>query len=323
MRLPDYLEIAIQEVSARADPRKIAAASQRLTDKYKDATFAAPAIRSSTDRIAYLAARLPATFAANINVFTELRRRAAETEISSLLDLGAGPGTALFAAAELLPTLRHATVLEADAEWLQIGQKLAAQSPFIAVRNAGWLQRDMREPGEFPPHDLVVISYAMGELAPSAVESLLRRAWKAAGKFLLVIEPGTKRGFAVINTVRSSLIAQNAGIMAPCPHKDVCPMAAAADWCHFAQRLERTREHLRIKGGSLGYEDEKFSYLIASPLALSSAGARIIRHPRIHSGHVQLELCTADGLIRRTVTKSGKEAYRRARKAQWGDEFSE
>lgn len=321
MRLPDYLETAIQEVSAQAGPRKIAAASQQLTEKYKSATSAAPAIRSATERIAYLAARLPATFAANMNVFTELRRRTSNTEIFSLLDLGAGPGTALFAAAELFHELRHATLLEADPEWLRIGQKLAAQSPFIAVRNAEWRQRDLRETAELPPHDLVVISYAVGELPQPAVEDLIRRAWKAARIFLVIIEPGTKRGFSVINTVRSSLIAQNAGILAPCPHKSVCPMAAAGDWCHFSQRLERTREHRRIKGGSLGYEDEKFSYLIASPLGLTFAIARVVRHPLKHSGHVQLELCTPDGLTIRTVTRSSKEAYRSARKAEWGNEF--
>jgi ribosomal protein RSM22 (predicted rRNA methylase) len=322
MRLPDYLETAIQEVSAQAHPGKIAAASQQLTEKYKGTPSAAPAIRSSAERIAYLTARLPATFAANVNVFTELRRRAAETDFSSLLDLGAGPGTALFAAAELFPALQHATLMEADAEWLRVGQKLSAQSPFVAVRHAEWLRRDLREIGELPHHDVVLASYALGELAPSAVENMLRRAWKAARKFLVIIEPGTRRGFAVINTARSSLIAQNAGILAPCPHKSVCPMAAAGDWCHFSQRLERTRKHRRIKGGSLGYEDEKFSYLIASPLALTSASARIVRHPLKHSGHVQLELCTGDGLVRKTVTRSDKEAYKQARQAEWGDEFS-
>lgn len=322
MRLPDYLEIGIQEVSAQTDPRRIAAASQQLTKRYKGAISSVPAIPSSTERIAYLTARLPATFAANMNVFTELRRRAANTEISSLLDLGAGPGTALFAAAEVFPTLRHARLLEVDAEWLRMRQKLAAKNPFVAVRDAEWLQRDLREPRKLQPHGLVVISYALGELEQSAIESLIHRAWQAAENFLVVIEPGTKRGFALINAVRSSLIAQNAEILAPCPHKGVCPLAAANDWCHFSQRLERTREHRRIKGASLGYEDEKFSYLIASRQPLPAARARIVRHPRKHSGHVQLELCAVDGLIRKTVTRSDKEAYKRARQAEWGEEFS-
>ena len=97
-------------------------------------------------------------------------------------------------------------------------------------------------------------------------------------------------------------------------------MAAAGDWCHFSQRVERTSQHRQLKGGALGYEDEKFSYLIAAKNAAPSTGARIVRHPGKHSGHVKLALCTAQGQIEnRTITRSSKEAYKRARKAEWGD----
>lgn len=322
MRLPDYLEAGVEELSARADPRKPAAACKRLTERYKEVNSASPPVRDAADRIAYLVTRLPATFAANLHVFAELRRRAPDVELSSLLDLGAGPGTALFAAAETFPTLRAATLLETDPHWLSLGKQLGSGSSWAAIHDAQWVQRDLRASGEVQPHDLVVISYALGEL-DSAADGVIRRAWHAARKFLVLIEPGTKRGFAGVNAARSLLIAQQAKILAPCPHQAACPMAAAGDWCHFSQRLERTSEHRRIKSGSLGYEDEKFSYVIATRLDLPAAQARIVRHPRKHSGHVQLELCTAEGLVRKTVTKSNKEAYKRARQAEWGDEFRE
>ena len=96
-------------------------------------------------------------------------------------------------------------------------------------------------------------------------------------------------------------------------------MADTKDWCHFSARLERTSVHRRLKDASLGYEDEKFSYLIFSKSPVVAAEDRIIRHPRIHGGHVQLELCSPNGLQRITVGKSKKEAYRRARKVGWGD----
>lgn len=321
MRLPDYLQAGVEELSAQADPKKLAAACKQLTERYKEANSASPAVRDAADRIAYLVTRLPATFAANIHVFVELRRRAPDVELSSLLDLGAGPGTALFAAAETFPTLRAATLLEADPQWLGTGKQLGSGSRLAAVRDARWIQRDLRASGQLQPDDVVVISYALGELEPAAADGVIRRAWHAAGKFLVLIEPGTKRGFAGINAARSLLIAQGGEILAPCPHKSVCPLEAAADWCHFSQRLERTSQHRRIKSGSLGYEDEKFSYLIASRLDLPPAQARIVRHPLKHSGHVQLELCTVEGLVRKTVTKSNREAYKRARQAEWGEEF--
>ena len=98
-------------------------------------------------------------------------------------------------------------------------------------------------------------------------------------------------------------------------------MAAAKDWCHFSQRLERSSEHRQLKGGGLGYEDEKFSYVVATRNDVTPAKERIVRHPRKHSGHVQLLLCTPRGLEERTITKSQKENYRKARKAEWGDEW--
>jgi ribosomal protein RSM22 (predicted rRNA methylase) len=97
-------------------------------------------------------------------------------------------------------------------------------------------------------------------------------------------------------------------------------MALAGDWCHFSQRVERTSQHRQLKGGALGYEDEKFSYVIARKDSVKPAGARIVRHPGKHSGHVQLTLCTPEGRIEnQTITRSSKAAYKLARKAEWGD----
>jgi ribosomal protein RSM22 (predicted rRNA methylase) len=323
MGLPTYLDKGLDELAPQLDLRSLAAASQNLIRRYRSGDSASPALRNFSDRAAYLFTRFPATFAADLRVFRELRRRAPEIEVRSLLDLGAGPGTALFAAAEVFPQLDRATLVESDLQWLQTGKKLSASSPSPAVRNAQWVQLDLRKPAQFEPHDLVVISYALGELNARVGEEVVQRAWQSGARFLVIVEPGTRRGFAGVNAARSLLIGQSADILAPCPHKHVCPMAAVNDWCHFSQRLPRSSEHRRLKAADLGYEDEKFSYVIATRVAVSAAKSRIVRHPRKHSGHVQLELCTADGLVHRTIPRSQKEPYRRARHAEWGEEFSD
>lgn len=96
-------------------------------------------------------------------------------------------------------------------------------------------------------------------------------------------------------------------------------MHAAGDWCHFSARLERTGEHRRMKQASLGYEDEKFSYVVATREDEQPAEARVVRHPMRYSGYTQLMLCGHEGLERVTVTRSQKELYRRAKKTEWGD----
>jgi ribosomal protein RSM22 (predicted rRNA methylase) len=320
MRLSAALQDAIQRETGKVDHRKLSQATAQLTECYKAADFSTPAVASDAHRAAYLAVRFPATYAAIYRVFAEIKLRAPECEITSLLDLGAGPGTTLFAATEQFPHLRQATLIESDAGWIAVGKRLAEQGESPVVQQSQWLKQDLRSGLACEKHDLIVISYTLGELPQAAAEAVLKKAWKCAGKFLVVVEPGTRRGFAAINAARSWLIANAATTLAPCPHHFICPMAAAADWCHFSQRLERTSQHRQLKGGALGYEDEKFSYLVAAKDSSPSAGARIVRHPGKHSGHVQLALCTAEGVIEnRTITRSSKDAYKRARKAEWGD----
>ncbi len=324
MRLPKELQFAIQQEVEKVDRRRLLQATEQITERYQAADFSAPALRTDAHRAAYLAVRLPATYAANERVFSEVHRLAPEAEISGVLDLGAGPGTVLFAAAEIFPALQQVTLVEADESWVALGKILTAQSSAVAARQAQWLRLDLRSGLSCEKHDLVVLSYALGELSQPAAEAVVRQAWKCAGKFLVVIEPGTKRGFAAVNMVRSAMIAAGANILAPCPHRDACPMHAAGDWCHFAARVERSSQHRQLKGGALGYEDEKFSYVVATRQCFTSTGARIVRHPQKHSGHVQFTLCTSQGnLSAKTVTRSSKQDYKLARKSEWGDTWKE
>ncbi len=330
MRLPEELLAAIEREAEKVDRAALVRASDELTRRYKSADFSAPILRSEAHRAAYLAARLPATYAANWRVFSEICRLAPHAqETANALDLGAGPGTTLWAAAEVFPGLRQATLVESDEAWLKLGQRIAANSPHSFLRQGRWIRHDLRSPLDCSPHDLVVISYALGELSPAEAKALLLRAWKLASRFLVVIEPGTPRGFGVVHTARAALIAETAAgagesrILAPCPHCDACPMAAAGDWCHFAQRVPRTSLHRRLKGGALAYEDEKFSYIVASREHSPAALSRIVRHPQKRRGHVQLTLCTQHGIENRTVSRSQGKDYQLARQAEWGDGWGE
>ena len=243
MRLPQHLMESIQVEVEKIEWRRLVQANAQLSERYKAGDFSTPAVANDAQRAAYLAVRFPATYAANQRVFSEIKLRAPHAQIASLLDLGAGPGTSLFAASEVFSTLQHGTLIEADDHWLALGKNLAAKSPLPAVRQSQWLKHDLRSGFSCDTHDLVVISYVLGELAPAAAEAVIRKAWACAQQFLVIMEPGTPRGFAAINAARSALIASAAEVLAPCPHKHTCPMAVAGDWCHFAQRVERTAQH--------------------------------------------------------------------------------
>ncbi len=310
MPLPPELQAGIEQELASADRARLARSSEQITEDYKHARFH-NALRSAESRAAYLSVRLPATFAANMYVFQEVLRLIPELRPETMLDLGAGPGTATWVAREVWPDLQKSVLIESNRELLEVGQRLAAD------RQQEWVEADLNSLAEFPSADLVVLSYALGELkSPSAV---IQKAWQAAQKVLVVIEPGTPRNFASLAKIRQQLIDMGAYPIAPCPHTNQCPMAVAGDWCHFAVRVERTSEHRQLKGGTLGYEDEKFSYLAFSKAPTRHAETRIVRHPAIHGGHIKLTLCTSEGLQSPIVTRSQKQLFRAARKAEWGD----
>ena len=292
-------------------------AAQQISSDYEAGKFES-SLASAESRAAYLVTRLPATFAADLFVFRELQRLISDFQPRSILDLGAGPGTASWAAIAVWSSIAETTLIESNREMCATGKRLANTHPVL--NGAKWVQADLRS-AVLPPADLIVLSYTIGELGDSA--EVVRTAWSAAQKVLVIVEPGTPRNFEKVARVRQDLISQGAHIVAPCPHLERCPMWTANDWCHFAVRLERTAEHRRMKGGELGYEDEKFSYLAFAKEPLPHAQARIVRHPLVRSGHIQLTLCEASGLATPMITKSKKDAFRAARKAKWGDQWNQ
>jgi ribosomal protein RSM22 (predicted rRNA methylase) len=318
MRLPEELAAAI---ALKASLPGLAKAAAELSDTYRNREFAAPALKTAEQRLAYLMVRMPATYAACRRALEETASRIAGLATKSLLDLGAGPGTASWAASEVFPSLQSLTLIERDAAMANLGRELMRSSSSEALRTATWTQADLSQDVSVQSADVVMLSYVLGELSAQAAERLVQRAWAAASQALVIVEPGTKVGFAAVEKFRAKMIATGAEIAAPCPHLEKCPMAATGDWCHFSQRLERTAEHRRLKKGDLGHEDEKFSYVAFTKIGAQRPESRIVRHPLYRPKQVQLTLCTAEGLKQTTITKSQGERYRAAKKVDWGDAF--
>jgi ribosomal protein RSM22 (predicted rRNA methylase) len=265
---------------------------------------------------AYLAARAPATFASTARVLAELAGVAPGFAPESLLDLGAGPGTATWAAVDAFASIRRAVLVERDQEMAAIGARMAERGG-LGLEQLSWTSGDAAF-GELPASDLVVAAYLLGELGRERQEAALGLWWAVTRGQLVLVEPGTPAGFGRLRAARSLLVSWGAHVSAPCPHDGACPMTGA-DWCHFSVRLARSALQRELKGAQLGYEDEKYSYLVVSSRSPRWKGARLVRSPRPRKGHVRLVLCEAGGLSDRVVSRRDGELYRRARSARWGD----
>ena len=165
----------------------------------------------------------------------------------------------------------------------------------------------------------MLCSYCLNELTESARKYAVERLWQSTQKLLLIVEPGTPEGYARILRARGQLIGLGADIAAPCPGAAECPLPEG-DWCHFTARVSRSRLHKQLKGGDVPYEDEKFCFIAASRVGVSPCAARILRHPRVDSGRITLELCSGNGREQRVVTKKSPQ-FRQARKSAAGDAF--
>ncbi|MFP5072939.1 small ribosomal subunit Rsm22 family protein [Pseudonocardia nantongensis] len=300
---------------------RLAPVVERLIRDYRSGTVpSSPILRSADDAAAYAAYRMPATYAAVLDVLDRAAARVPDP--ATLLDAGGGTGAAVWAAAQVWPALRRATVLEATEPARALGRRLAADAGSATVRDARWEAAVLDTAPRLPEADLVTACYLLGELTGPVREALVDAAARAA-RVVAVVEPGTPAGYARVLAARDRLLAAGMTVVAPCPHDGACPITGD-DWCHFAVRVPRTSRHRVLKAGSLGHEDEKFSYVVAVRQADGDAAApapgRIVRHPATRKGLVTLRVCEAGGALRDTpVPRSRNELYRSARDAAWGD----
>ena len=166
--------------------------------------------------------------------------------------------------------------------------------------------------------DLVVASYMIGEIGDAERRALAELMWAKTRDTLLVVEPGTPAGYARIIALREHLIALGAHVAAPCPHDGKCPLQAP-DWCHFTQRLQRSRAHKQVKGAELPFEDERFAYVALTRAAVAPAPVARAGAAGRQQGRDNSEALHAGRSRPRKGASPRQGGLRRARRWRWGD----
>ncbi|RVD20508.1 small ribosomal subunit Rsm22 family protein [Mesorhizobium sp. M4B.F.Ca.ET.017.02.2.1] len=318
MELPAPLRQGIERLLEHVPLPALKQAARTLSDRYR-AELRDGRLHMAEDMAvkAYLATRLPATYAAVRASLDALAEARPDFQPRTLLDIGAGPGTMLWATLDLWSDLEAAVMLEASAAVRKIGQTLAAET--VAARTE-WLAGDATiDLTDLPPADLVTAAYVLDEIVPASLPKLVGRLWQLTAGTLLIVEPGTPAGWQRILAVRRQLIEAGAHVLAPCPHEAPCPLVPP-DWCHFSRRVARSRLHRLAKDADVPWEDEKFIYIAASRQPAPARPARVIAPPKAGSGKVLLKLCVPDGSAGETLfSKRDGDAFRIARRLDWGD----
>jgi ribosomal protein RSM22 (predicted rRNA methylase) len=319
--LPPSVRSAIDALTQGVSRNDLARRAEVISQGYRAHQRSQHVIETRLDAIAYTLSRAPATFAALMAAFDALRQVDPSFAPKTMIDVGSGPGTASWAAAETWPSLEHMTMFDRSEVFLALATEFSSSSDRAAIRTARHFQSDLAASTvSIPKTDLVVAGYALSELPSTRAARLASTLLESTNDALVIVEPGTPAGYQRVIDCRTVLIAEGAHIAAPCPHDKQCPLAAP-DWCHFSQRLPRSRDHLALKDASVPFEDERFSYVIARKHAAPRTEARNIAQPKVGKVLIELPLCTRDGLRVARIARRDKGAYARAKRMRWGDVY--
>jgi ribosomal protein RSM22 (predicted rRNA methylase) len=345
--LPPALVAALDAALEGVSRNDLAARAAAQTATFRGGGTSRP-ITSQLDALAYGLARMPATFAANAAVFARLAEAMPDFAPASLLDVGAGPGTASWAAASRWPSVKMVTMVDHNPALRALARRLADSEPMLT---ADIVAGDAGTDGAHA--DLVVASYVLAEMAEADAVRTARDLWPRAEQALVLIEPGTPAGFRRIRAARAALIEAGAHVAAPCTHDNACPMAGSvgasrsdnqisvgasrsdnqisvgasrsdnqiSDWCHFSQRLPRRRDHMQLKAATVPFEDERYSYVALTRDVPPPRTARILSPPLEEKPGLAFELCDKGGRSGRFVPVRDRDEIRRVRRKGWGDLF--
>lgn len=305
--IPLSLQEAIEQYLSTQSIKKLKKDFEHISHSYRH--LDCKHTGSTKDDVdAYLVGRLPLTFSVIKDVLCKTAHLF-PTKVS-VTDYGCGPATALFALHEVFDDVTYHGLEEKKA-MLEAAKTL---SKALGI-NAEFTQSDIQKDNPVST-SLALASYVLNELKnPHEFYKLLL----SRHDYILILEPGTPDGYQRINTLRNLALDSSWHILAPCPHECVCPIKNPS-WCHFYNRVARSKQLKELKGGQLGYEDEKYCYLFLSKTKQPVHHSVLLKEPTVLPFKVELTVCDSDGFIKdKEILKKDKDRFKLAKKLSWGD----
>ncbi|MCX6049536.1 MAG: methyltransferase domain-containing protein [Chloroflexi bacterium] len=278
-------------------------------------------LHDELDALAYLGLRASATYAQIFGAVAAVAEIMPSWQPQTLLDLGSGPGTGVWALSSLLPSLAEATCIDQNAHLLALGQKIIsdAQLPVIVT----WQQGDVIQPIERDEtqYDLIVVANVLNELNAEQREKLLETAFKRCRQLMIVVEPGTPIGSAIAQAAAAQL-APAGRLIAPYIDNNF----VEEYFLHFPQRFTRPEFARRIRQEmrdsplmASDWEEAKYSYVAVGKIPPEETPwGRCIGPIRLMNGYLELPMLLKDQVVQLKVMKRHKQQYAFAKKLRWG-----
>ena len=246
-------------------------------------------------------------------------------DVESVVDFGGGPGTFLFAISKFKTLDKYTNVEQSDAFIgvmnVLVEKFLSSSIPDTDVDSISCNYLKL-EPQDILTNDLCVFSYTFCECDNSLVHL---SGLVGNSNRVLIIEPGTPLGFNNIIQARDKLTEKGFSVIAPCTTSNgFCPLRDhESDWCHFVKSVDRSRIQRLLKNGVLGYEYEKYSYLLMSKYQIHLDGKRIISRPDNTKHSVSFDICSEKSNHIVVRKRENKNKYKIVKKSIRGDLYRE
>lgn len=305
-------------------------ASQKVNDlkkEYKDLSLkyrgeninSASVVNSRRKALSYVSSRMPETSVIIDDVLKKLNGLVdMQANVCSVLDLGSGTGSGLWALENYVNDIPVVAV-EREEEMLKCLKSLAKD---LCLQITSLKEDVLSSPVKnLPRFDLVIESFMLNEMVEDDCLKALNLIIEKANKYIVLVEPGTPKSYQTMMKIREYLLSKGLKIVLPCPHSFKCGLDN--DYCNFSVRVNRTRVARQVKNATLGYEDEKYFYLIFSKTdKFETCNSTVIRRPVFRKSCVDLKLCNSNGSISNvTITKKNKSIYAKAKHIKQGDRF--
>lgn len=326
INLPPAIAESVARILSRSDARLLAAQAKELHERYSQgANPIEPHIQKSTDCIAYLALRFPATFAQVSSALFQVAERIPNWKPKSVLELGCGPGTGIWAAKSVWPSITTATGVDREqlfltlAEEIHYDSKMNLDTTWTKTTILKWLTSE-----EKTTYDLIIIASVVNELTDEERDRLMEKIASRSSGVVVVIEPGTEVGVTITKNVARKM-SETGELIAPYVGNTF--VESAEYWIHFSQRFQRPEFQRRIRQSmresslmASDWEDAKYAFVAWGDIPDQKTiwGVCVGRIEKL-KGFLTVPVLTAEGVIKARVLKRNKTDYNYAKNIRWGE----
>lgn len=254
--------------------------------------------------IAYALYYLPINFQ-KVKFLLEKIPESSKNKNLKVLDIGAGPGTAIFGGLGADLSIEEAVLCEESPFMQNVGRSLMNKMNF----KTSWVSTIDSVQGKF---DLIIAANVITEVKEKSnfVNKFLELLSNDGA--LLILEPGSYVATRSLMELRDFLLKSDPTLspLFPCTHSDECPMLKNLpnDWCHGTIGNDRSRL-IRDIDTLTGFNKHrtKYSAFLAARNEDTPSGFRVIGDPQKDRRGIHAMLCGKDHFGVTTAKKGSEE----------------